>query len=174
MSSRPVGRWLFGKMPVLGDFLSRGLDFALRDGLDHWLSAGMEAARARFPDFDDRYVAAPAWCFVDQDPAGLWSGGALCASVDAAGRRFPLMLATPAEDAGQASALAGGCLNTLYAALGEGWDADRLHGAAIDPVALPWHPAAPTWAMIAQDGTAVVAPGRFPPDIVPRMLEMAA
>ena len=88
MSRRPLGRWLFGKLPVLGDFVARGLDGQMRDALDHWLSADLAAARDRFGDeFEPRYDAAPPWRFIDCDPDGGWSGGALCASVDRAGRR---------------------------------------------------------------------------------------
>jgi type VI secretion system ImpM family protein len=175
MSSRPLGRWLFGKLPALGDFLSRGLDFDLRDAIDHWLSSEMETARARFgAGFDARYFTAPAWCFVDCDPAGLWSGGALCASVDAAGRLFPIMAGAPANDVDEAVALAGGMLELLYAALAQSWSADRLHDEPLAPAGLPWQPSAAGWAVIGEGGPPVQLPGRFPRRIVECMVELAA
>ena len=175
MSRRPLTRWLFGKLPARGDFLSRGLDFAMRDAIDQWLSADIAAARARFgAAFDTRWQAAPPWCFVDADDLGQWSGGGLCASVDAAGRAFPLVIAVPANDPGEAAAAAGGCVEALHAALGTGWSADDLQVAPITPVALGWQPAAPAWALIGEAGPPLVAPGRFPRGVVSRMLEVAA
>ena len=59
MSSQPLNRWLFGKLPALGDFVSRGLDMSARDRLDGWLSAEMQDGRTRWgDDFDLRYDAA--------------------------------------------------------------------------------------------------------------------
>ncbi|WP_315760678.1 type VI secretion system-associated protein TagF [Sphingomonas sp. Y38-1Y] len=121
---------LFGKLPTHGDFVARGLSAGDRDALDAWLSGSMAEAAALYEDFDARYDAAPPWRHAG--PAG---GGAICASVDAAGRRFPLVLLGPAGEA---------CEALLYRALGEAWDADRLHveagGLAASPsdVALWW------------------------------------
>ena len=166
---------MFGKLPALGDFVSRGLDFAHRDAIDHWLTAEMEAAYARFPDdFEDRYFAAPAWCFVDCDEDGLWSGGALCASVDKAGRKFPVMAAAPAADHGEAVALAGGCLEVLHGAFAQGLDADGLQASAITPAELPWQANGAAWALVGEDGPALVLPGRYPQGIVTTMMELAA
>ena len=174
MSCRPVGRWMFGKLPVQGDFVARGLDFALRDALDAWLSRQMEQGRNRFgAEFEARYDAAPAWCFIDCDPDGQWSGGTLCASVDAAGRRFPVMLAVPAEDAAEAAGLAAGCLETLYGAFADGLDADGLHASAVIARESAWRPDHPSWALLG-DGPGAELPGRFPAAIVSTMMEMAA
>lgn len=98
----------------------------------------------------------------------------MCASVDSAGRRFPVLLATPANDSVEAAALAGGCLETLYAAFGNGWDADALHAGAIEPVELGWTPPGPAWVLLAEDGMAVELPGRFPTGVVTTMMELAA
>ncbi len=175
LSDRPVDRWLFGKLPMLGDFLSRGLDFDFRDALDHWLSAEMEAGRAAFgDDFEPRYVTAPAWCFVDCDMQGRWSGGALCASMDRVGRKFPVVLAHSAQDIDEAVLLSGGCLEALYGALQQGWSVDQLHGEAIMPTPIPWQPSGPSWALLAEDTVAVEKKGRFPMGIINAMLELAA
>ena len=175
MSRRPLGSWLFGKLPALGDFISRGIDFTFRDLLDHWLTAELEAARAHFgEEFEQRYLTAPAWCFIDCDPQGQWCGGAMCASVDAPGRKFPVIAGTAANDAGEAARLAGGCLEVLYEALAGNWDADRLHTSEIAAVGLAWQPEVPCWSLIGEDGATVELPGRFPHGVIIQMLEFAA
>jgi type VI secretion system ImpM family protein len=173
MSCQPVTRWLFGKLPAQGDFVARGLDHPSRDSLDRWLSAEMETAKGKFPDFEARYDQAPAWNFVECDADGQWSGGALCASIDRAGRRFPLLMAAPAVDAAAAVAISGACLEALYGALTWNWDADVLHSAELDPVSLPWTPASTEWALLGEDGPAYTATDRFPGGIVSIMLEMS-
>ena len=173
MSSRPLTRWLFGKLPAHGDFLSRGLDFGLRDALDHWLTGEIEAARDRLgASFDDRWFTAPAWNFVDCDGCGQWSGGALCASLDSAGRKFPVILAAPAADAHGAGEIAAGCLGSLYSALSQRWEADQLHSHTIEPIAAGWSDSQPAWALVSEDGAAMIEQGRFPDGIVLKMLEM--
>ena len=175
MSCRPLGRWLFGKLPSQGDFVARGLDFLLRDSLDGWLSGELQAAREVFgDDFETRYDNAPAWCFVDRDPNGRWSGGALCASIDVTGRRFPVMLAGPTDTAADAAAYARGCLDALYGAFAGGWDADRLHSSEITCSEQPWEPTDPAWALVGEDGPAQVLAGRFPQGVINAMMELAA
>jgi len=170
-----MSRWLFGKLPALGDFVSRGLDMANRDRLDAWLSDQMEAARARWSDgFEARYDAAPAWTFVVRDEAGHWSGGALCASMDRAGRRFPLLAAAPAEDAVRAAAIGAAMIEAMVQGFVEGWDADQLLSAPLVEGAVPWQPDAPEWALVGEDGPVVRLPGTFPDGVLDRMLELAA
>jgi type VI secretion system ImpM family protein len=174
MSCRPVTRWLFGKLPATGDFVSRGIEREFRDQLDLWLSDEMEAARTGYADFEERYDCAPAWNFVDRDDAGQWSGGALCASIDRAGRRFPVIMAAPAGDAAEAASLSGACLEALCKALSEGWDADVLNAAELAPAELPWNPVATEWALLGEDGPARTVGIRFPEGVVSMMLDMAA
>jgi type VI secretion system ImpM family protein len=174
MSSGAVGRWLYGKLPVLGDFVSRGIGHAQRDALDIWLSEEMLTARERFgDDFEERYDRAPAWCFVDRDADGRWSGGAMCASVDAVGRRYPILVSCPADDAGAAPGVAAGCLEDLYRAFGDGWDADRLMSAEAGTVAVGWQAAEPAWVLVGEDGPCVELAGSFPRGVVSKMLERA-
>jgi type VI secretion system ImpM family protein len=175
LSDRPLGRWLFGKLPAHGDFVGRGLRADLRDALDQWLSAGMAEAAARFgDDFEHRYFAAPAWVYVDRDRAGRWSGGALCASVDGVGRKFPVMSGEPADDAPQAVQTAGASLERLYTALAQGWTADRLITAEVPATGLDWQADAPAWALIGEAGPPIVVPGRFPDGVIAAMMEVAA
>ena len=173
----PVAPWLFGKLPAHGDFLGRGLPGELRDRLDGWLSAELAHARNRFGDeFEPRYFSAPPWHFVDRDPAGQWTGGALCPSVDAVGRKFPILLAAPAASPECALAAARIAIDLACSAIGQGWEAGRLHqelGAATMACATGIE-VRPGWAIEADDGTSLEYPGRFPAGLVERMLEIAA
>ena len=181
-SLRPTGAWLFGKLPAHGDFIGRGLSPDLREQLDLWLSDELARARARFSDFDERYRLAPPWAFRDCDPAGGWSGGALCLSVDAVGRRFPILVAAPAPGPAEAWGVADAALELVFGALGEGWEAPRLHdalGAIVPPdvseanvSASDATGAAPGWVIAAEDGTRIEAPGRYPDGLIERMMEL--
>lgn len=173
---RPEGAWLIGKIPAHGDFIYRGISHAAHEMLDRWLAGELDRARARFVDFDARYVQAAPWYFVDIDPNGDWTGGALCLSVDKVGRRFPILVAAPAtaETAGEVALAA---LELTFATFSEGWNADQLVGA-LDSIAIDrGHGAAPTqslWAIEAEDGTRIEMPGRYPDGLIERMLELAA
>lgn len=116
---------LFGKLPAHGDFVARGLSFEAREALDAWLSASMLDARDAYGDsFDDRFDAAPPW-----QCAGEGVAGAIAASQDSVGRRFPVLLlcAGTVDDGAR-------CEELLYAAIGQGWNADRLAaGAGAEP-----------------------------------------
>ena len=174
MSQRALGPWLFGKLPSLGDFVSRGLDQSMRDRIDRWLSQEMETARAKLGDnFNGQFDAAPVWNFVDCDDDGRWAGGALCASQDKAGRRFPLIMAAPASDATTAAALSAGCLSAMCQAFTESWDADGLATATIMPEETGWQPQGPEWALLADSGPALILPGSFPQGAITMMVEMA-
>ena len=173
---RPVGAWLFGKIPAHGDFISRGLDHATHELLDDWLSVEVARARANFADFDQRYVQAPPWYFVDVDSAGAWSGGALCLSVDKVGRRFPILVAAAASGADTAREVALAALELVFTTFSEGWDADQLALAlgsiVADRVSGPV-PVQSVWAIEADDGTRIEMTGRFPDGLIERMLEIA-
>jgi type VI secretion system ImpM family protein len=174
---RPAGAWLFGKIPAHGDFVSRGIDHETHQQLDDWLSGELARGRSRFADFDSRYVQAPPWYFVDQDPAGAWSGGALCLSVDKVGRRFPILVAAPAKEAAAAREVALAALELVFTTFGENWDADQLALALGSIVADPGSDRVPVqsvWAIEADDGTRIEMAGRFPDGLVERMLELAA
>ena len=173
---RPAAAWLFGKIPAHGDFISRGLDHATHELLDDWLSVEVARARARFADFDVRYVQAPPWYFVDVDSAGAWSGGALCLSVDKVGRRFPILVAGPASGADTAREVALAALELVFTTFGEGWDADQLAlalGSIVADRASGPVPTQSVWAIEAEDGTRIEMTGRFPDGLIERMLEVA-
>ena len=175
MSSLALKPWLFGKLPALGDFVLRGIDMATRDRLDAWLSSEMEAARERWGDaFESRYDAAPAWTFVDQDEDGNWYGGALCASMDRAGRRFPLVATSPAEDAVSAAQTGTAWIDAMAQGFGAGWDADMFLAAPLAARPVAWQPTGPEWALVGEQGPVVRLPGSYPTGVIDRMLELAA
>lgn len=128
--------YLLGKLPAHGDFVSRGLDPAERDGWDAWAAAALDALRARAgPDFDSAHSAAPAWRFVA--PCGAaWGAGALAPSVDRVGRRYLLLLGVDGlapEVAGAAGlAVADAAEAMIYGAIAGGTQADALLAAAAE------------------------------------------
>lgn len=86
----------YGKIPALGDFLSRNLPGTFIDAWDGWLRRIMAtSAHARDAVWVDRYLSAPIWRFALSPgvvgPTGR--GGILVPSVDSVGRYFPLTIA---------------------------------------------------------------------------------
>jgi type VI secretion system protein ImpM len=179
MSHRTLGAWLFGKMPTHGDFVSRGLDQRERDRLDAWLSSGMAAARERLADrFEPCFDAAPSWCFASPDPDGSWSGGALCPSIDAAGRRFPLVVARRAPSSLEAEDSARLCAEVLCDAFEHAYDADALWravgeiAAAAGPEATTPGAASAQWWVEDEHGARVeTRQGAWPDGLLATMLE---
>jgi type VI secretion system ImpM family protein len=149
---RPV---LFGKLPSHGDFISRGLDLTACDAWDRWASEGLQTAHEALGErFDDAHDRAPPWRFID--PPGRfgrdWRAGALAPSIDAAGRRFMIMLAADGLSSDQAGgggeAIAEQMEGLIYQAFESGWDADAAIEAARRPVAMMaagGPPARPRW-----------------------------
>lgn len=90
----PTSISFYGKLPWVGDFIVRNLDFAQHRQIDRWLSAGLSALRDADPNWLEAYLSAPVWNFIL--PAGVWGGQAVCGaimpSVDKVGRYFPFIL----------------------------------------------------------------------------------
>jgi type VI secretion system ImpM family protein len=149
---RPV---LFGKLPSHGDFIQRGLDLTACDAWDRWASEGLQAARTALGEcFDDAHDSAPPWRFID--PPGRfgreWRAGALAPSIDAAGRRFMIMLAADGLSSDQAGgggeAIAEEMEGLIYHAFESGWDADAAIEAArgpVDSMSATGSPTRPRW-----------------------------
>jgi type VI secretion system protein ImpM len=94
---RRVG--VFGKLPSLGDFITRGLPASFTDPWHAWLVRGLADARTILGDrFEPAYMSAPVWRFAL--PCGVAgpdaATGIFLPSVDAVGRLFPLTLAVTA------------------------------------------------------------------------------
>ena len=90
---------LFGKMPMLGDFISRRIGAEFVDPWDDWLSRGMACARDELGvDWLRLYLNGPVWRFVLRPGvlAETAAAGVMMPSVDAANRHFPLTIAAGA------------------------------------------------------------------------------
>lgn len=85
----------FGKLPGMGDFAQRRMPELFRELWDRWLQNGLGRLRTRHPDWTERYLKAPLWCFVlGEGVIGTRSWlGVMMPSVDGVGRYFPFTLA---------------------------------------------------------------------------------
>jgi type VI secretion system protein ImpM len=100
---------VYGKLPGLGDFVSRRLPRTVVDAIDGWLQSVIGDSRTLLGErWLDCYLSAPIWRFVlgaGVVDDGLWPG-ALVPSVDRVGRYFPFVVAVRAPwHADPASAL---------------------------------------------------------------------
>lgn len=81
----------YGKIPALGDFVTRSLPREQVVVVDEWMQEGLFALRSISEQWLDSYLVAPVWQFML--PAGMWSVAPLCGllmpSVDRVGRYFP-------------------------------------------------------------------------------------
>ncbi|AFL74250.1 type VI secretion system-associated protein TagF [Thiocystis violascens] len=88
----------YGKLPELGDFVSRRAPGEFVRPWDLWLRESLASSRAQLgEDWLDIYLTSPLWRFVlTPGIAGqsAWAG-ILMPSVDRVGRYFPLTLACP-------------------------------------------------------------------------------
>jgi type VI secretion system protein ImpM len=86
----------YGKMPIVGDFVSRRLPAEFIQNWDAWLQGALSASRETLgSQWLDHYLISPIWRFVlspGSCGATGWSG-ILMPSVDKVGRYFPLTLA---------------------------------------------------------------------------------
>lgn len=86
----------YGKIPGLGDFLSRNLPASFVEAWDGWLRRVMATcARADDPNWVDRYLSAPIWRFAlaPGTVGSVGRAGILVPSVDSIGRCYPLTIA---------------------------------------------------------------------------------
>lgn len=136
LSSRtvsPARAFLFGKLPRHGDFVARGLTPQGRGAWDAWLSSALDRSREELGEaFEAAHEAAPPWRFVRAPgpfgPDG--QAGALAPSIDAAGRRFFIVVGGEAPPTSAEAGIAELMEDLIYRALEEGLDADAVAGAA--------------------------------------------
>ena len=164
---------LFGKLPAHGDFVSRGITPDARQALDLWLARSLADARVALgARFEEAYEEAPPWRFAWADAEG-WAAGAMAPSVDAVGRRYPILLALGALAGEQVEPAADLAENLLYDALEGGWDADRLHGAAVavaPEAGEPWTGGEGWWTLGAERFTEAYLVGARPPGLMTTVL----
>jgi type VI secretion system ImpM family protein len=126
----------FGKLPTHGDFVARGLSGPDRDAWDAWASAGFARARAVLgADFEVRHDTAPPVRFsFGPGPFGQgWRTGALAPSIDAAGRRFIIVLGGRTDHAPAAPSvdhIAAAAEDEIHRAFEEAADIDAMVASA--------------------------------------------
>ena len=99
----PEGAGCHGKLPVLGDFVTRGLHGAVLERWDNWLQLLVSASRITLgPDWQAAWLRMPAWHFIlgrsvltDEPCAGV-----LIPSVDKVGRSYPFSVLSPTRPDG--------------------------------------------------------------------------
>jgi len=101
MSATTVVVGFYGKLPMRGDFVTRGLTRHFIEPWDAWLQAALAESRRQLDQtWLDCYLTSPLWRFALSP--GLCGeaahAGVLMPSVDRVGRHFPLVLATPLAD----------------------------------------------------------------------------
>lgn len=168
---------LWGKLPAHGDFVARGLQPAERDALDHWLAGSLAVARQNTADaFEDLYDEAPPWRFAWREDGG-WTAGAMAPSTDGVGRRYPILIALGGLVGDQVEHAADLAENTLYDALAENWDADRLHAAAAALMPEPlmtWGGGEGWWTLGAERFNETALVGARPAELMSVVLTPAA
>lgn len=110
VTSAAAPAW-FGKIPSLGDFVSRRTPHGLASLWDAWIRQGLEHMRLADGDqaWKDRFIRGPLWYF--HCPAlvtGVAVVGAIAPSMDRVGRYYPLTVFAPVPasfDASEAAKL---------------------------------------------------------------------
>lgn len=89
-----TGYGLYGKVPSVGDFVSRNIPHQITETFDVWFQTGMQMISGGSNDYHKYYLVAPVWRFLlpanivdDRSRAGL-----IMASADSIGRYFPLVI----------------------------------------------------------------------------------
>lgn len=141
-----TGPGFYGKLPGLGDFVSRRLPRTFIDPWDRWLQDAIAQSRDCLgEDWLDAYLTGPVWRFVLD--GGLCGeavvAGVLVPSVDRVGRYFPLVVAAPLPDCRaplmlplRANAWFDSLEDKALSALDEEFDLDRFDGD-VSGVGLP-------------------------------------
>lgn len=84
----------YGKIPALGDFVSRGLKTEIVNTLDSWLTDYMSALPLVLPNYQTDWESLPIWRFITAQ--SIFSEhicvGLLASSYDSVGRLFPVVI----------------------------------------------------------------------------------
>lgn len=89
----------YGKLPVRGDFVRRGLSEGVVTGWHDWICRNFVYVRTHVPDWKKGWLVAPIWRF--SLPPGPLSdktvSGLVMPSVDKVGRYFPFLVCWEGE-----------------------------------------------------------------------------
>lgn len=99
-----MAQGFFGKLPSLGDFVTRDLPRDFLDTWDDWLQRSIAWSKSALGDaWLPTYLHSPIWRFVLVPGVCGEKGwaGIMMPSVDKVGRYFPLTLATSLDDSAQ-------------------------------------------------------------------------
>ncbi len=119
----------FGKLPARGDFVRSGLPRGFVDPWDAWLRHVLPASRGIMGEaWEPAWLEAPVWRFAlppgvcgPEPVVGVWM-----ASVDRAGRYFPLMLACVGADCADDSVFLSAAEAAGRAAIADDWAPEAL------------------------------------------------
>ncbi len=90
-----MARFVYGKHPAFGDFITAGLSGVAHDRLEAWLNASLSTLRGAWGDeWAGGFDASPMLAFwIGARVAGEAAvRGVMCPSQDKVGRRFPLLI----------------------------------------------------------------------------------
>lgn len=139
----------YGKLPAVGDFVSRRLPRGFLDPWDQWLQGAVAASRGRLQDrWLDLYLTSPIWRFALAPGVCGSAGwaGVLMPSVDRVGRYFPMTIALALPQGVGAASLAAELTwyeraerAALSALEGDGADVEQFDNAVagLGPVSVP-------------------------------------
>ncbi len=100
MAKGTVG--FYGKLPIVGDFITRRLPKDFVNALDQWMQGGITVSKEELGnDWLDLYLTSPIWRFVFQPGVcgeEAWAG-IMMPSVDKVGRYYPLTIACKVDEA---------------------------------------------------------------------------
>jgi len=119
MAKGTVG--FYGKLPVVGDFITRRLPKDFINALDLWMQAGVSVSKEELGNnWLDLYLTSPIWRFVFQPGVcgeNAWAG-IMMPSVDKVGRYYPLTIACKVDQANDLALILAHC-NDWFARLEE-------------------------------------------------------
>ncbi|MCF6252531.1 MAG: type VI secretion system-associated protein TagF [Methylococcaceae bacterium] len=99
MAKGTVG--FYGKLPIVGDFITRRLPKEFINTLDQWMQSGVSVSKEELgSDWLDLYLTSPIWRFAFQPGVcgeEAWAG-IMMPSVDKVGRYYPLTIACKVEE----------------------------------------------------------------------------
>ncbi len=151
-SFRPYGVGCHGKLPALGDFVTRSLHSAVLEQRDGCLQQLVSASRlALGPDWQAGWLHMPAWYFV-LGPSVLTDGpyaGVLIPSVDRVGRSYPFNVLSPTRPNGVPSADWQARAEALALEALEGYLDVALLQQRLDRIGCPSHEAGPADRVLA-------------------------